>query len=280
MNVVQGVEELISLRNGYYANGASIGFVPTMGALHEGHLSLIRRAKKENRFVFVSIFVNPAQFGPKEDYAQYPRVLEKDMKLLEKLDIDTLFTPKAEEIYPTPPKLKIDIPSLSSRLCGAHRVGHFSGVLLVVLKLLNIIRPHKSYFGKKDYQQCILIQRMTEELLLETQIVPCEIVREASGLAMSSRNSYLTNDEAEQAACIYKILQQAQKAFQEEGVNNPDTLKSLCEELFRKVGITKTDYIEVCDKISLLTPEVVTDACILLVAVYVGQTRLIDNIEL
>ncbi len=280
MNIVQEVQKLTELRNGFYNSGDSIGFVPTMGALHEGHLSLIRRAKKENRFVFVSIFVNPAQFSAGEDLERYPRVLKEDIALLEEFDIDVLFTPGPEELYPTPPLLQIDIPAMSSHLCGAHRKGHFAGVLLVVLKLFHIMRPHKGYFGKKDYQQYILIKRMAEELLLQTDIIPCDIVREKTGLAMSSRNRYLSEKEHKQASAIFHILSETKKARHEQGLNRAEDLTLFCRNLLKKAGIEKTDYVEVCDKITLLNPEKVTDGCILLVAVHIGNTRLIDNIEL
>ena len=264
----------------------TIGLVPTMGALHAGHLSLMDRAIAENDFVVVSIFVNPLQFAPTEDLSSYPRQLERDLELCESRGVDLVFAPTPEQMNSEgdtdaldrttkviPPLAKTDI------LCGKYRPGHFIGVATIVTKLFNIIQPDRAYFGQKDAQQLAIIYSLCRDLNISIQIVPCPIVREESGLALSSRNQYLTELQKEQAANIYRSLRSAQQAF-EQGENRIAALIDLVKQKLKSTPEVKIQYVELVEPISLDSLECVRHQGLLAIAAYVGSTRLIDNIVL
>ena len=264
----------------------SIGLVPTMGALHRGHLSLIERAIAENQTVVVSIFVNPLQFAPTEDLENYPRQLEKDLQLCDCLGVDLVFTPDAKEMNSSgdtqalvntttviPPQ------SMTKIMCGKYRPEHFTGVATIVSKLFNIIQPDRAYFGQKDAQQLAIIRRLVADLAIPIEIVACPIIREASGLALSSRNQYLTPTKKQQAAKIYRSLQQAKQAFTE-GELNSRTLVEIVRQELDSAEEVKIQYVELVDPTSLQSLEQIERAGLLAIAAYVGSTRLIDNIVL
>jgi pantoate--beta-alanine ligase len=261
-------------------DGAKIlGLVPTMGALHEGHLSLVRAAKAQSDVVAVSIFVNPTQFGPTEDLAKYPRQFEGDCGLLEKEGIDLLFAPSVEEIYPRGSVTWVTVEGLSDKLDGQSRPGHFRGVTTVVAKLFNIIEPDAAFFGQKDAAQLAVIRRMVRDLNFPVEIVACPIVREADGLAMSSRNAYLSEEERSRAIVLHRSLKEAEKRFRA-GERNSNRLISAARELISSEPFVRADYLEMVDPESLEPVEIVSGKALLAVAAYVGTTRLIDNIVL
>ncbi|MFN3603658.1 MAG: pantoate--beta-alanine ligase [Leptonema sp. (in: bacteria)] len=256
-----------------------IGFVPTMGYLHEGHLSLIEIAKKECSFLVVSIFVNPIQFNSKEDLEKYPKDLERDLKLLKESHVDLVFIPDNSEMYPEEPKIFIDIPSLTNKLCGIYRPGHFQGVLLVVLKLFHLVEPDKAYFGEKDYQQYKIIKQMVKELDMQISIVGCPLVREESGLAMSSRNARLSKEGREDALLIYRSLQIAKQEFLK-GETNCEVLKEIIKDIIETGKLNKVEYIEIIDSETLESQTVAKSENLIAVSVYTENVRLIDNIKL
>ncbi len=255
----------------------SVGFVPTMGALHKGHQSLIERSLKENPHTIVSVFVNPTQFGANEDFSAYPRPLEKDLALCEGLGVSAVFAPKVSEMYPYEIKqcLKLYAPTfLSHSLEGAMRHGHFDGVVQVVLKLFHLINPTRAYFGKKDAQQLLIIQHLVKDLLLDIEIAPCEIVRDSDSLALSSRNVYLDTTQRKQALAIPKALESIQQAI-DKGEKACEKLKKLGFEILETLEV---DYLEFCNhKLEPLKTIEPTNTLIL-VAARVGKTRLLDNL--
>ncbi|MBF0383632.1 MAG: pantoate--beta-alanine ligase [Magnetococcales bacterium] len=258
--------------------GGKVGFIPTMGALHEGHLSLVREARKSCSQTIVSIFVNPTQFGPGEDFDQYPRTFVEDKALLEDISCDAIFLPSPEVIYPPGGQTFITVEPLASQLCGASRPGHFQGVATVVTILLNLVRPHAAYFGVKDYQQLTLIKQMVRDLALAVEVVGVPIVREKDGLALSSRNRYLTTEERKQAAALYKALCTA-KSLYKDGELRAKELEQAARGVLLESGIEQIDYVEVRDK-EKLTSELTADDPVMLIAARVGKTRLIDNMVL
>ncbi|WQY84109.1 pantoate--beta-alanine ligase [Helicobacter pylori] len=255
----------------------SVGFVPTMGALHKGHQSLIERSLKENSHTIVSVFVNPTQFGANEDFSAYPRPLEKDLALCEKLGVNAVFLPKIDEMYPykAEQRLKLYAPTfLSHSLEGAMREGHFDGVVQVVLKLFHLVNPTRAYFGKKDAQQLLIIQHLVQDLLLDIEIAPCEIARDSDHLALSSRNVYLNATERKQALAIPKALENIQQAI-DKGEKACEKLKKLGLEILENLEV---DYLECCNhKLEPLTIIEPTNTLVL-VAARVGKTRLLDNL--
>lgn len=259
------------------AKGKSIGFVPTMGALHEGHLSLIRRAKEENDSVVVSIFVNPIQFAPGEDYERYPRDVESDKEKLETVGIDYLFLPDVNSLYPEGYSTYVIVEGLSDKLCGKFRPGHFRGVATVVCKLFNIVRPTKAYFGQKDYQQSLIIKRMVEDLNFDIEIVVCPTVREADGLAMSSRNLYLNEKERKAATVIYKALKEGEKLLRL-GANPQDVNLKMQEIIKNEPLVREIQYAGVFDPLTLEEIKEKQEKYLLAVALKIGDTRLIDNL--
>ncbi len=251
-----------------------IGFVPTMGALHKGHLSLIQRSVKENEITIVSIFVNPTQFLEGEDFNKYPRTIEKDIEICKKANVDILFLPKVETLY-FRDELSIKAPKYKGFILeGFNRPGHFDGVLQIVLKLFNIIKPTRAYFGKKDAQQLYLISKMVKELFLNVEIIPCEIVREEDGLAMSSRNIYLSKEERVKALLLSKALKEASKMVIQNRKNSLE-IKKVISKILKEV---KIEYISIVDRDFNQIDEVELKNTIILIAVKIGDTRLIDNI--
>jgi len=258
--------------------GKSIGFVPTMGALHQGHLSLMQRARRENDIVVMSIFVNPIQFGPGEDYRRYPRPFEKDRLIAQREGVDIIFYPSVSEMYGEEYSTYVEVEKLSNRLCGLSRPGHFRGVASVVCKLFNIVKPRVAYFGQKDYQQLKIINRMIQDLNMEVEIRECPIVREPDGLAMSSRNSYLSSQERKEAFSLYKALKRAKQLIKA-GNSGPDVISEM-EEIIQRDPHAKIDYIKIVNPETLEDMKTIKPGRTVLVAlaVWIGKTRLIDNI--
>ncbi len=271
--LVEKVKEMQNLSDSLRCDGKKICFVPTMGYLHEGHLSLMRKGRELGDILVVSIFVNPIQFGPKEDYAVYPRDLERDLRLMEEIPVDVVFYPDVSEMYPEGFQTFVEVEKLSKPLCGKSRPGHFRGVTTVVTKLLNIVKPHVAIFGEKDYQQLKVIERMVKDLNIDVEIVGMPIVREKDGLAMSSRNTYLSEEERKRATSIYRALKKAKEAFIS-GEKNPRVL----EDLVRKTIQGDVEYAEVVDPETLEKIEdKIQEKALIAVAVRIGKTRLIDN---
>lgn len=262
------------------ARRGTVGFVPTMGYLHEGHLSLVRRSTAENATTVASIFVNPAQFGPDEDYERYPRDEVRDLTLLEDAGVDAVYLPTSGDMYPPDFQTWVDVEHVTRRLEGESRRGHFRGVATVVLKLFNAVEPDRAYFGRKDAQQLRVVHRMTRDLDLGVQIVPCDIVREPDGLAMSSRNVYLSPAHRAVAPVIYQALSAARMAF-EEGERDPDRLRFIVAERIGNEPHAVIGYISLADDRTLeeLT-EPLERLALLSLVVRIGHTRLLDNIEL
>lgn len=259
------------------AEGRIIGLVPTMGALHEGHTSLIARAKKECSPLIASLFVNPKQFGPNEDFAKYPRTFESDSEKLKQAGVDALFVPEAAEVYPKDFSTYVHVEGLSERFEGRSRPGHFRGVATVVMKLLQIVQPHRAYFGRKDAQQARLIIQMARDLNLDSEIVVCPIVREHDGLALSSRNVYLNPDERKAATVLHHALE-AGKGELTRGVRDALQLKNVLQRILGRERLAAVDYAEIVDAESFEPVVRVSKACYVLLAVFIGKTRLIDNL--
>lgn len=268
-------------------SGQGIGFVPTMGFLHDGHLSLVRASKKENERTIVSIFVNPLQFGPKEDLDKYPRDEKKDIKLLKKEEVDILFIPAVGELYPNGFKTAVSVKVLSDVLCGASRPGHFDGVCTVVNKLFNLIEPNTAYFGQKDMQQLIIIKKMVKDLNISVTIKGLPIIRETDGLAMSSRNAYLSSEERIHAPILYQSLLQAKKMIKNKTTNPEKIVEIVRKMILKKVkccrGVSryaqiKIDYIEIRNADTLEKIKKITGNILIALAVKFGKARLIDNI--
>jgi pantoate--beta-alanine ligase len=256
-----------------------LGLVPTMGALHEGHLSLVRAARTRCETVVVSIFVNPIQFGPNEDLAKYPRTFERDSELLEREGIDFLFAPSAEEMYPAGGVTYVVVEGLSDKLCGRSRPGHFRGVTTVVSKLFHIVEPNLAFFGQKDAAQATIIRRMVRDLNMPVQIVVCPIVRERDGLALSSRNAYLDSPQRKSALVLYRSLAEVQKRF-EQGERNAPNLIDVGKQAFAKEPAVRLDYFEIVDPETLDGVDDVSHGALVAGAAFVGNARLIDNMVL
>ena len=276
MRVIPSLHEF---REARAVAGGSVGFVPTMGYLHEGHLELVRRARADNDVVVVSIFVNPTQFGPSEDFAQYPRDMERDLALLEKEGADIVFAPGVEEMYPPGSDTWVDVGTVTERLEGAARPGHFRGVATVVAKLFNMVQPHKTYFGQKDAQQVIVIKKMVADLDMNLEVVVVPTVRESDGLAMSSRNTYLNPEERKAALVLWDSLGLAEQLFGE-GQRSADDIREQMVALIGKEPLAKIDYVSVADPETLEELTTVESSAVVSLAVYVGKTRLIDNVLL
>jgi len=258
------------------AAGKMIAFVPTMGYLHEGHLSLLREGRRRGDVLVLSIFVNPAQFGQGEDFTSYPRDLSRDAELAEKAGTDILFAPEAGDMYPRGYATYVDVEGLTETLCGAARPGHFRGVTTVVSKLFGIVQPHVALFGEKDFQQLTVIRRMTEDLNLPVRIVGQPIVREADGLALSSRNVNLSTEQRQQALVLSQVLARGRQLVAE-GATEVDALLGELQEMIVAQPEARLDYLEVCHRSTLQRQQQVDADSMLLLAVFVGETRLIDN---
>lgn len=277
MQIFTKISEIKAYLRKEMVNGKSIGFVPTMGYLHDGHLSLIRRAAAENDIAVVSIFVNPTQFGPGEDFERYPRDLGRDARLAESVGAEVLFVPEVSEMYPEGYSTYVEVQGITANLCGASRPGHFRGVTTVVTKLFNIVYPHRSYFGQKDAQQAIVIQRMVKDLDMDTEVTVCPIVREADGLAMSSRNVYLNSDERKQALVLSKSLAMAEELINR-GERDAAKVKDAIEKMIQQKPLAEIDYVAVVDGETLKDVSVISNKVLIALAVKFGRTRLIDNI--
>jgi len=257
----------------------TVGLVPTMGALHAGHLSLVDAARRENDRVVVSVFVNPTQFGPREDYARYPRDLRKDEALLERARADAVFAPSVEAMYPPRMETTVDVGSVAVPLEGERRPGHFRGVATVVLKLLGIATPDRAYFGEKDAQQLAIVRRLVADLDVPVEIRACPIVREPDGLALSSRNAYLSPAERRAAAVLFRALRAAEEAWRA-GERHGHALEDAMKTTLQREALARVDYAAVADPVSFRAVDVAEGPVRLLLAVYVGETRLIDNLLL
>ena len=276
MKILGTVNEVRSLVKEWKSQGLKVGFVPTMGYLHEGHKSLIDKAVKENDKVVVSIFVNPIQFGPKEDLASYPRDLERDSKLCEDAGASAIFHPEKEEMYFDDFCTHVDIEGLSDGLCGKSRPIHFRGVCTVVSKLFNIVNPDRAYFGEKDAQQLAIIKRMVRDLNFDIEIVGCPIVREEDGLAKSSRNTYLSSEERKAATILSKSLALGKKAL-ESGERDSEKVKKIIIDNINTEPLAKIDYVDIVDSLSMAEVNKIEKTVLVAMAVYIGITRLIDN---
>ncbi len=279
MKVYKSISSLIKKVREVKKQGYKIGLVPTMGFLHEGHMSLIRKARKDTDYVIVSIFVNPAQFGPKEDFKRYPRAIKRDLMLCEKEGADIIFTPEAKEMYPKDYATYVSVEKITDKLCGASRPGHFRGVSTVVAKLFNITMPDVAYFGQKDAQQAIIIKRMADDLNMSVEIKVMPVVREKDGLAMSSRNVYLNRKERGRAQSIYKSLKSAKELFNE-GERDSKKIINKIKRVINNQPDAKIDYAAIVDAKDLRDIKKISGEALVAVAVKIGKTRLIDNIIL
>jgi pantoate--beta-alanine ligase len=278
MKVIESVELMKRVAAARRRAGESIGFVPTMGSLHEGHASLVRHARKKCDILVVSIFVNPIQFGPGEDFKKYPRDMRRDKALLSKLDVDYLFVPKAGDMFPKDFSGYVEVPVLSDKLCGKSRPGHFRGVATVVAKLFNIVSPDLAVFGTKDFQQLVIIRKVVRDLSMGVKIFGVKTVREGDGLAMSSRNKYLNRAERGSAAVLYKSLRLAQKLAQSGVRSSTSLIKKMRRLISLSVPRVKIDYIEACDPLTLERKRIIKGKTLIAMAAHVGRARLIDNI--
>lgn len=274
--LVKEIKELRNLIKSWKREGLSVGFVPTMGALHEGHESLIKKAVEENDKVVVSVFVNPTQFGPNEDYNSYPRNINRDLEICMAAGASAVFNPEPSEMYFDNKSTGVSVSNLTSVLCGEKRPGHFDGVCLVVSKLFNIVTPDRAYFGQKDAQQVAVIKRMVRDLNIDIEIVACPIIREEDGLAKSSRNTYLSKEERKAALVLSRSLELA-KNFLINGERNATKIKEAMKEEITKESLAKIDYVEIVDSDSLDNVEKIEKSVLIPIAVYIGKTRLIDN---
>ena len=279
MNVIRAIKEMQSFSEEARRQGRKISFVPTMGFLHEGHLQLIRQGRSRGDVLIVSIFVNPIQFGPAEDFKQYPRDWERDAELCESGGADVIFAPAAEEMYPDGFQTVVSVPHLSENLCGISRPTHFQGVATVVAKLFNCTKPHVALFGEKDFQQLAIIKRMVRDLDFDIQIIGVPTVREADGLAMSSRNTYLSTQERTSALSLSKALLTAQELFRS-GERNALVLIDTARAIITREEAAAIDYIKVCDIETLKDVNTISNSAVLALAVKIGKARLIDNVVL
>jgi len=279
MEMISRPQEMQSQAGAWRAQGLRIVLVPTMGYFHEGHLSLMRHGRTLGDKLVVSLFVNPAQFGPAEDLARYPRDLERDAALAREVGADVLYTPGAEDMYPQGYQTFVTVEELTRGLCGASRPGHFRGVATVVLKLFHQVQPHVAVFGEKDYQQLQVVKRMVADLDVQVTIVGRPIVREPDSLAMSSRNTYLSPEERQSALCLYKSLQAARRLVGSR-VNSREKILATVKDLISRTPHTRIDYVALVHPETLEEVEAVRGEARLLLAVWVGHTRLIDNIQL
>ena len=279
MKISETVEDARATSRSATISGKRVGLVPTMGALHEGHLSLVRAAKAKCDVVAVSLFINPAQFGPNEDFSKYPRTFERDRELLETEGVHLLFAPSVDEMYPKGAATYVTVENLSEKLCGKSRPGHFRGVTTVVSKLLHIVEPHAAFFGQKDAAQATIIRRMVRDLNIPVEIVVCPIVREPDGLAMSSRNAYLDPRQRKSALVLYRSLMRVQELFNH-SERKAARLIAAGKEVFAQEPSVRLDYFEIVDPANLESLSHLSQRSLVAVAAFVGTTRLIDNIEL
>lgn len=276
MKIVRSPKEMQNVALALRAQGKRIGFVPTMGYLHEGHASLMRLAREHSDVLAVSIFVNPTQFGPSEDFSKYPRDFERDEALCQREKTDIIFYPSAADMYPSDSSVAVVEEKLSRGLCGASRPGHFRGVCTVVAKLFNIVQPDLAVFGEKDGQQLRIIERMVRDLNFPVRIIRGPTLREPDGLAMSSRNLYLSPEERAQAICLRRALDRAEELYRQ-GERRAERIEAAMTEIIGRSPAARIDYIEIVDDASLEKAVTLEKACLVALAVFVGKTRLIDN---
>lgn len=279
MKICHTIDEMRAARRAARQNQRQLGFVPTMGALHAGHISLVRAARQQCDAVAVSIFVNPTQFGPKEDFSKYPRTLERDRELLQAEGVDIVFAPSDQEMYPSGATTFVTVEGLSEKLCGRSRPGHFRGVATVVAKLFNIVEPNFAFFGQKDAAQAVIIRRMVRDLAFDIEIVVCPIVREPDGLALSSRNAYLDPQQRKQATVLYRSLMRVQ-FLADHGESDSVRLIAAALEEIKQESEVRLDYFEIVDRETLDPIASTSHGALVAVAAFVGNTRLIDNIVL
>jgi len=276
MKVIKSIKEMQTLCESLRLSGKRISFVPTMGYFHEGHLSLMKEARKTADYVVVSIYVNPTQFGPKEDFSKYPRDFERDAQMAESVGVDAIFFPENKEMYPNAYQTYVDVEKVTQNLCGMSRPGHFRGVTTVCCKLFNIVKPHSAIFGKKDFQQLAAIKRMVADLNQDLEIVGLPTFREPDGLAMSSRNVYLSKEERSSALTLVGALKLAQQLYAE-GERSAAVMIKQAEKLIKNKEFTDIDYVKICDTATLEDVNEIKGEVVMALAVKVGKTRLIDN---
>ncbi len=279
MEIVTGIKDMQKCSEKYKKEGISIAFVPTMGYFHDAHMMLFEEGKKRGDVLVASVFVNNLQFGKGEDYATYPRDLNKDSAMARKAGVDILFVPDMSEMYPSGFETYVTVEEVTKNLCGIFRPDHFRGVTTVVVKLFNIVMPNTAVFGEKDYQQLITIKKLVDNLNFDIDIVSIPIIREEDGLALSSRNAYLTPSERSAAPLIYKALKEGEKAFQR-GERNAEIIIKAVKEVLDKEPIIKPEYLKVCNSDTLKDIDRIEDKCLLALAARIGKARLIDNIML
>ncbi len=277
MRIITTIDEMKKEARDLRFRGRGIGFVPTMGYLHEGHLSLVRKSIVATDVTVASIFVNPTQFGPDEDFEQYPRDMERDTQILDEMGVDIVFCPKAEEMYPKGYKTYVELPELQTKLCGQSRPGHFRGVCTVVLKLFHIIQPDKAFFGQKDAQQAIILKKMAKDLNMDVAIEILPIIRHGDGLAMSSRNTYLDEKGRKAASCLWRSLSAARTMF-ERGERDAQKILQEIRDILQQEPMARIDYAEIVDTEELNPLSSIDGEALIALAVYIGRVRLIDNI--
>jgi len=278
MKIIHSLSEMKVAIHKLKQSKASIGFVPTMGALHEGHQSLVRHARGENDQVVVSLFVNPLQFGPKEDFKRYPRTPKQDLALLQKERVDIVFMPSAAQMFPADASTFVDVPAFDQALCAPLRPGHFRGVATVVAKLFEIVQPSRAYFGQKDYQQCRVIDRMVKDLQMPVRVVICPTVREPDGLACSSRNRYLSAKERDEAIKLYQALYLGRELIEQKIMLDSVRLAKRLKQILSQIPKSRIDYISVVDPMTLAPMKRIHRPALLAIALWIGKTRLIDNV--
>jgi len=276
MKIINSIAQMQSFAESLRREGQKISFVPTMGYFHEGHLDLMRAARKMADCLVVSIYVNPTQFGPKEDLSKYPRDFDRDCKMAQSANVDVIFFPPDQEMYPENYQTYVNVEKVTQNLCGLSRPGHFRGVTTICNKLFNIVKPHTAVFGKKDYQQLMTIKRMVTDLNLDLEIIGIPIVREADGLAMSSRNVYLKENERVSALNLVNSLKLAQRLY-DDGERKSSRILSEVTELIKSAPYTEIDYVKICDAATLVDVDDIIAEAVIALAVKVGTTRLIDN---
>lgn len=277
MEIITNVKEMKKLSYQARQLGRTIAFVPTMGFFHEGHLSLMKEGRKRGDLLVVSLFVNPTQFGPSEDFKKYPRDLERDRKMVEEVNVDVLFVPEAIEMYPPNHQTIVRVEKVTQGLCGRSRPTHFQGVTIVVNMLFNIVMPHVAIFGEKDFQQLVTIQQMVRDLHMDVEVVGVPIVREADGLAMSSRNTYLQPNERKAALSLYRSLKRTGELLQK-GERRAERILEGVREVLLSEPLVKIDYIQVCNANTLEDIDEIEGDVVIAIAAYVGKPRLIDNL--
>ena len=279
MQTINSIKEMQTFSNREMGEGKTIALVPTMGFFHPGHLSLMEEGRRRGDFLVVSIFVNPTQFGAGEDYENYPRDMERDQKLAEETGVDVIFAPPVDEMYPSDYQTYVNVEEVTKNLCGISRPTHFSGVTTVVCKLFSIVKPHFAIFGEKDFQQLVAIRQMVSDLNIDVKIVGMPVYREEDGLAMSSRNKYLTPDERKAALCLFRSLMRAKELFRQSERKTEEILSEVMS-IIEAEQLTEIDYVKICDVKTLKDVEQINQETVLALAVKIGKARLIDNIVL